>query len=365
MSELRESRGGLVAATLAGAWRAKPPALTCTVDELEAVAPLLLGSGAAPVGWWKARESGLRESAAASGLRAAYRAQVLQNAVREREIEDVFGRLHEAGVEALLVKGWAAARLYPAEGLRPFGDIDVCVRRGQAARAAAALEASEARLWVDLHDGFETLDDAAATDPAELFERAVTVRLGTTGVRVPCSEDHLRILCVHLLKHGAWRPLWLCDVAALIEGRGAGFDWARVTGKNRRRARWIACAVGLAHQLLGARIDDTPLAGAAREMPRWLAPEVLKQWDAPFAVRQSPMRHRAPMASYLRHPAGVLTDLRNRWPNPIEATVRVGGAFNELPRWPFQLANCFARAAHFVSTLRGAPARLSETHAPR
>ncbi len=354
---MTKTRGKLVAAILSGAWRAEPPALTCTSEELAAVAPLLLGSGAAPLGWWKVRATHLSEGeddAAASGLRAAYRSQVLQNAVREREIEDVFGRLREAGVEALLVKGWAAARAYPAEGLRPFGDIDVCVRPGQVARAAAAIEQSEARLWVDLHDGFATLDDR---DFAELFARAETLRVGATDVRVPGAEDHLRILCVHLLKHGAWRPLWLCDVAAMLEGRGAGFDWEHLLGRNERRARWVTCAVGLAHKLLGARIANTPLAGAAGQLPRWLVPEVLKQWDAPYATRQAPMRYRAPMRAYLRRPAGALADLRNRWPNPIEATIRVGGAFNDLPRWPFQLANCLTRAAGLFAPRRRTASR--------
>lgn len=348
-----KSRGRLVAATLAGAWRAEPPATKCSGEELAAVVPLLLGSGAASLGWWKVRGTPSGESAAALELREAYRAQVLENAVREREIEEVFGLLRETGVEALLVKGWAVARAYPAEGLRPFGDIDVCVRRGQLARAAGAIDKSgDARLWVDLHDGFKTLDDG---DPEELFARAGTVRVGATDVGVLAAEDHLRILCVHLLKHGAWRPLWLCDVAAMLEGRGAGFDWERLSGTDGRRAKWIACAVGLAHELLGARVDDTPFAGAARGLPRWLVPEVLKQWDAPFATRQAPMRHRAPMRAYLQSPAGVLKDLRNRWPNPIEATISVRGPFNDLPRWPFQLANCFARTAHFVSTLRNTP----------
>ena len=50
-----------------------------------------------------------------------------------------------------------------------------------------------------------------------------------------------------------------------------------------------------------------------------------------------------------RHPAQLLRGLRLRWPNPIQATVRVGGPFNELPRLPFQLWECVLRTAHFIT----------------
>jgi hypothetical protein len=43
------------------------------------------------------------------------------------------------------------------------------------------------------------------------------------------------------------------------------------------------------------------------------------------------------MATYLRNPAGLLKALRTRWPDPIEATIRLKGPFNEVPRLPFQI----------------------------
>ena len=85
--------------------------------------------------------------------------------------------------------------------------------------------------------------------------------------------------------------------------------------------------------------------------PSWLIPTVLKQWEKPFAKDHGVARHRAPMALYLRNPSGLLRDVRTRWPNPIEATVHVGGPFNEFPRLPFQIAECVARAAKFVARL--------------
>ena len=55
------------------------------------------------------------------------------------------------------------------------------------------------------------------------------------------------------------------------------------------------------------------------------------------------------MAYSFLHPAELLRALRLRWPNPIQATVGVGGPFNELPRWPFQLWECVLRTAHFLT----------------
>ena len=57
------------------------------------------------------------------------------------------------------------------------------------------------------------------------------------------------------------------------------------------------------------------------------------------------------MAAYLKSPTGILQALLLRWPNGIEATVRVGGPFNEMPRLPFQVGECVARSARFIATL--------------
>lgn len=349
-----KTRGRLLAAALEGAWRATPPPATLSEEEWGSVAPLLVGSGGAPLGWWKLSRTALKDSAPAQALREAYRFQTLQSALRERQVEGLFSLLESAGVEAVLVKGLAASRLYPEPGLRPSGDMDVCVRPAQAALAARTLASPEAKtFWVDLHAGF---DEADERDFDELYARAETLRLGPARVRVLSAEDHLRLLCVHLLRHGAWRPLWLCDVAAALEGRPEGFDWSRLAGADAKRARWVACAVGLAHRLLGARLEGTPFDDArARGLPRWLVPEVLKQWETPFASTQAPMRHRAPMRKYLGRPSGVLADLLNRWPSPIAATVHTGGPFNEWPRLPFQIGECAARTARFLAGLAKAP----------
>jgi hypothetical protein len=350
----KHSRGRLVAAALAGAWRVEPPDVSLSEDELKLVAPLLDGSGAGALAWWSLRRSTHGGCDAARGFRESYRAQTLRAAVRECELESLFALLGAAGVDALLVKGWAAGRAYPEQGLRPTGDIDLYVRPAQYAAACDVLSSPEGRrFWVDLHDGFGELCD---DDADELYRRSRVVELGGSRVRLPGEEDHLRLLCFHLLRHGAWRPLWLCDVAVAVESRGEDFDWGRLFGGGRRGANWVLSALGLAQSLLGANVEGTPAARAAERLPGWLVPCVTRRWASPYATEQAPHRHHAPMSAYLRRPRGLLKDLRRRWPGPVEATVAARVRFDSLPRWPFQLANCLTRAAHFLAGTSNAAA---------
>ena len=335
--------GSLVAAVLAGAWRPSPPPLSLSYAELAEDAPLLLGTGGASLGWWRIRSSSLGTSSPGFQLHQAYRLHTLVAAVHERAIQRIVTLLRAAGVEPLLAKGWAVARLYPEPGLRPYGDVDLWVRPGQYGPAVAALRNSAPLgCAVDLHQRCFELKDRT---PDELYARSLVVGLGEVDVRILGPEDHLRFLCVHMLAHGAWRPLWLCDIGAALESRPADFDWDCCLGGNKRRADWVACALGLAHRLLGARLDGTPVARTSH-LPRWLVPTVLREWGAGY-------RHREPLAAYLRHPAGVLEALRLCWPNPILATVEVGGPFNELPRLPFQLGQCLSRTAQIAAELAG------------
>ena len=118
------------------------------------------------------------------------------------------------------------------------------------------------------------------------------------------------------------------------------FDWNVCLGSNPVDANWIASAVALAHELLGADISQTPFAG--HEAPRWLVAEVLEQWggktmgriqNSEFRIQNSKARHLIPDT---RH-------LFRRWNNPIRATAAVGGKFNNWPRLPYQLVESILR----------------------
>ena len=341
-----KATGELVAASLAGAWRPKPPAFYLSAADLEKIAPLLLRTGAGALGWWRVRETELQNSAAAEELQQAYRLYTLDARLNKSRIETVFALLRSVAIEPLLIKGWAAARYYPEQGLRPYGDIDICVRSQDyqiAERALASLD--PLRFKLDLHLGFAKF---GLENEAELFARSQLVNLGQTDVRILCAEDHLRVVSYHLMREGAWRPLWLADVAAALESRPQNFDWNYCLGE-KRQARPVVSAISLAHLLLGAKIERIPEAQRFNKTPRWLIPTVLNEWGSTVPSMQS--RQAVPMLSHLRTQGDLLNGLRHRWPTPIEATTTMNGPFNELPRLPFQIGNSLFRIGAFLKHL--------------
>lgn len=349
MKEIHKaSRGALLSAILAGSWRAGPiSSLNISEQELDEVTPLLYGSGGSALGWWQVRQTPLNSTSSGQVLHQAYRLQILQSAIHEEKIKRVFRLLRESSIEAILVKGWAAANLYPEKALRPYGDIDLCVRPSDFKAATTLLAGPEAKgCWVDLHKGFSEIKERSVD---QLFGRSQFLDLDGEQVRVLSDEDHLALLAIHLLKHGAWRPLWLCDIGAALEAQSPDFNWDTCLGVDKKRSGWIACTVKLAEYFLGAKTTNEPVSVRKQTLPRWLIQNVLRQWDSPFAINQPPMSHRMSMTNQLRHPTGLWEALRVRWPNPILATVSVNGKFNQSPRWPYQLGNCFLRLGQFLT----------------
>ena len=337
--------GKLIARVLAGSWRQSPVQLELSLPELALALPSLMESGAAALAWWRLRSSSLQPSDEALELQQAYRLHTLQAVRNERDVARVFTLLRTIDIEPILVKGWAVARLYPEPGLRPYGDIDLCVHPNDYERVMTMLKSDKGNTYnVDLHRGFKTLDNHTWK---ELHSRSLLLPINGTEARVLCPEDQLRILCFHFLREGAWRPLWLCDIAVAIESRPAGFSWELCLGKNRKRWRWFACVIVLAHLLLEANMDDVPGNVIAQQLPRWFLPCVLKEWETPTM----PRRHLTPMTAGWRTPMRQLKGLRFHWPNAIEGTVGAEGAFNELPRLPFQLGSCFVRTLDFFKKL--------------
>lgn len=339
-----ESVGRLIAQTLAGSWRAAPSPLELEADALSAITPQLLGAGVAGLAWRRVRDSQLKDTPAAAQLRSQYERNTVLAVLQRQGIESIFGPLNSAGIESMLVKGLAATRLYGDEGLRPYVDVDVCVAQRQIPAAQVVLKRlSDTGVTVDLHREFATLGGG---DWEEVYSRSEFIKLGESDVRIPSAEDHLRILSIHMLREGAWRPLWLCDVAAAVESRPENFDWNMCLGPIRQTSNWINCALKLAHELLGADITGTPAADDAKPLPQCLTGTVLREWEA--AAPSMTLRHQSPMASHLRSPSTLLPGFRHRWPNAIEGTIVSRALFNDLPRFPFQLTAYMMRGAHFA-----------------
>src|SRR5260370_14966608 len=346
------TRGELISTILRGAWRASPNSdLSFSVEEFDEVAPLLHDSGAAALGWWRIRGTELCDSPSGEVMHEACRLQVLFAKTHESKIQKIFRLLRMAGVEPILIKGWAIGRLYPEFGLRPSGDIDLFVRRDEYPAALEVITSEEARdCWVDLHGRIFELADR---DPEGLFLRSELLPCGDQEVRVLSAEDHFALLAVHLLKHGAWRPLWLSNLGVLLESMPENFDGKLCLGGNKRHSNWILSAIGLASKLVDAQIQSEEIAALSRQIPDWLAPAVLKQWEKPFREFHESLPL---MAGYLRRPFVFVREIPNRWPNPIVATINVRGKFNKYPRVGYQLCEIAARTWKFFWSL---PQRVS------
>jgi hypothetical protein len=178
-----------------------------------------------------------------------------------------------------------------------------------------------------------------------LYARSRLVDLNESKVRVLGREDQLRFLCLHLLRHSAYRPLWLCDIAAALESAPADFDWEIALGDDALRRHWVTCVIDLARRLLGARCEGLPEEVKAARAPCWLFAEVLRQWERPTTADHLP---RELMAVSLRRPRRALPALVGRWPDPIKAVVGLSLPFDERARLPSQLKFYVIQSAAFL-----------------
>jgi hypothetical protein len=334
--------GNLIACLLTGAWRQNPDPLSLSPEQLSIAAPLLLSTGAAALAWTRIGRFDVTTNDLAA-LREGYRKHLIDAAVHELEIIDLFQRVRAAGIEPLLFKGWALARRYPDAGLRPYGDLDLWVRSQELELLYRTLAAYDYSYCVEPHITFYPQYERSFD---EVMSKSQLVSLHGAQIRVPGDEDHLRFICLHFLFHGGWRPLWLCDVALMVESADSGFDWDRCLRGNRKYADWVACVVGLAHQLLGADVTGTPVAKRAKSLPRWLTNAVIRQWEKgpgmSFAENFS-----FSLPRRLLKPAALATSFREHWRNPIQASVEMNASFTDAPRGLIQFGSLFLRLPEF------------------
>ena len=355
---IRENRsskvqsGALVARILSGAWRDQPDPLKATGAQIGQASPQLLGSGAGALGWRRLTASPPFDRAVETeDLAKTARMLALADTLRAENLEHLAALMREAGIMPLLFKGWAIAQYYAETYLRPCGDYDILVKGADYHKASALLArhavlvmgpggpfalrnpAFKMDYTVDLHGHLSPL---YSTDVNDLFRRAQPAPSPAQSMLVPCAEDHLRIVIIHLLKHGAWRPIWLCDVAALVEKIPDIFDWEICLTGDRVTADWIRAIIVTAHHLLDCRIDHLLEAVRCYSAPAWIEQTIRKLWNAPYPARFIMHRNelrRAPLAY-----------LRKVWGNPIWAAFTQGAAVTKTPRIRYQLSR-FSRHA--------------------
>ncbi len=266
---------------------------------------------------------------------------MLQAAVHANSLEHVITHFNAVGLEPLVFKGWSLARLYARPGLRPYGDVDVLVDVSEepAARALLATLSAESRAFVDLDMRVlrRFLPDRQFP---ELRERSSAEMVGSARFRVLAPEDHLRLVCLHQLDHGGWRPLWLCDVAAFLESLPEGFRWELCLAGNPHLSDAVVALISLAAELLDARLPPgTPLMS----VPGWFRRATLRAWAGGL---------QAPPDSLLElHRLGwrrAAAAVRARWPDPLTSTLHLRAPLRGVPRPVLQVAEAARRGAHFL-----------------
>ena len=123
--------------------------------------------------------------------------------------------------------------------------------------------------------------------------------LGDVPVRVLGPEDQLRLLCLHLARHGISRPLWLCDIGACLESSPPDFDWDCCLRGSKTLSDWTTCVLGAG---LPASARPTCRDGSRREAR-------LPGLNRPCWVLGRPGSGEPP-GHYLRHPFEAVRRLR-------------------------------------------------------
>ncbi len=267
--------------------------------------------------------------------------QIINYRVQEHKLIQAQQIFAEAGIETILIKGWAVSRYYPEPQKRSIGDFDFTVSP-QTYEAALRLVEGREFLNVDLHKGVRHLDTLRWDN---LYENSNIVSCAGTNIRVLCPEDHLRVLCVHWLTDSGARKDRLWDIYYCFKSN-ADFDWERCLNPvSENRRRWIICTIGLAQKYLGISLAGTPFENEKIEIPNWLWKSVEKEWASGVPLKS--------LVYCLTNRRELFEQLKKRIPpNPIQATIESEGSFDSRTRVFYQIRNFFARMFPFLQRFK-------------
>lgn len=257
--------------------------------------------------------------------------RILNRKKLELEAIAIFDELDRINVGCVLIKGLAADQNYPADNPRTYVDIDIAVSAADYQRTLDHQDSSEFNARrVDLHKELRELDTLPWD---QLFARSVVLDMHGGKVRIPCPEDHLRIMATHWLGDGGENRDRLWDIYYAVANRSPEFDWSKCLDPvSSIRRGWVICTIGLAHKYLDLDISDLPFEAEAKQIPEWVTNMLEKEWS-------NNMRSR-PLQACLRDPKLFLRQLRKRIPpNPIAATIQMEAPIDERGRTLLQLQN--------------------------
>ncbi|MBT3433681.1 MAG: nucleotidyltransferase family protein [Nitrospinaceae bacterium] len=222
-------------------------------------------------------------------LKAEYKWIALSNTMIEVELIRLAPELLEAGARVLLIKGTALHQwVYKNPGIRNFEDSDWVFPDRTTADAAARVLGSlgykssgnqDNLLWrngpfkIEFHMNILGDERVAARVSGleakngviddEVWSRCRPAILGAPYL-MPAPEDHLLILCAHLMKHNLEPGIWFADIEALLT-ETEDFDWDVVL---ERAQRWrLIRPLAFAFRNLGALGVEGQIGGREGILP--------------------------------------------------------------------------------------------------
>ncbi len=308
--------------------------------------------------------------------------------VQQRQLAGVIAALRSAGIEPLLLKGYALADLVYQDPLtRPSNDLDVLVRPDQVSAACQALAQigctlpSQATVDVQQANAYDlpvVLPPMAGLAtllelhwdlaPRTLFAldldlwraRAELFIVGGQPAWRFSPEDMLLHLALHMRKHRYVGLRWLLDVAELLRrftGPAAPrpLDWRYIVGAARAAGLTVLLYISLA---LAQRLLDAPVAPdllaelAPSGWRRRLLQSVLSQEAllAPLEREDAGWTRLAPVEILLiDRPASMARELGYRLLPPPEAVLGVNAlGMSRGQRLAFQARRLLDRGATLV-----------------
>jgi hypothetical protein len=262
---------------------------------------------------WAALPRNLRHAALGRALRRGAMADAAAAARLDGHLVNILSALTRAGVAPIVTKGWAVSRYYPNPAMRPYADLDLAVHPDQADRTRQTLSRlGDTAVLVDLHVGLPDLPDRSWS---EVFARSRLADLNGYPVRVLAPEDQFRWLTAHLVRHVCHRPLWLIDIATMVEQVEPVMDWELCLRGSFAWRRWMLAVVAMAERLLGARVPASLTSRVGGMAPDWLQTSTLWRWGGGSRMAFRQLR---------RHPSEWWPFVAYRLLNPVRWAFRTG-----------------------------------------
>lgn len=228
--------------------------------------------------------------------KGVYRRTWYANQLAVARNAEIIGRLNDAGIRSLVLKGFGLAVLHYRDlGARPMEDLDLLVDPERIEEAARVLEplgfrpegrdsrptgllateielADAKRNAVEMH-GYSLIESA---DDSDLWERRQPFALRDVEAFAPAPADSLLNVCAHGMRWNAVQPVsWAVDAVAIVRSADGFFDWERFADRAIARELTLPTrrAVGVLRSLevdVPDRIDRR-LAAAPPSLERRLA----------------------------------------------------------------------------------------------